>query len=213
MEIKYFIRTTGDRILDKSLEQIDYELIIDKSYKPVESFVNALFKCDSYNCVILEDDVILCKDFKNRIESVIKSHPADLINFYTKPLAYFQSTYSFEFHYNQCTYFPKGMSSKLAEQIMYLKTNYILNPTSGYDVYARTALEQLRIPHLMYRPCLVQHNDLKSLISKSSPDRITPWFIDYLDNLNIDYNSKEAILSIKSLLYERNKHLNIDPTK
>ena len=89
--IKYFIRTTGERPLNKSYNQIDYELLIDKEHKPVESFINQLEIISDYDAVLLEDDVFLCEDFKNRIEKIIKKYPNKVINFFTRPWEYFKT--------------------------------------------------------------------------------------------------------------------------
>ena len=56
MNIKYFVRTTGERVLDKSYEQIEYTLLIDKEHKPIQSFIDQLNIISEYNAVLLEDD-------------------------------------------------------------------------------------------------------------------------------------------------------------
>ena len=61
--IKYFVRTTGERQLDESYNQIEYELLIDKEYKPVKSLIEQLEIMNNYDSVLLEDDLILCKNF------------------------------------------------------------------------------------------------------------------------------------------------------
>lgn len=210
MEIKFFVRTTGERQLDESFNQIDYELLIDDKHDPVASFISQLVYINDYNAVLLEDDVILCKNFKERIENVINQNPTDIINFFTNPLIYFTTQYSLDFCYNQCTFYPQGISEKIAVEMIDLLDSNLIKFKEGYDSLESRALKRLQIPHLKYRPSLVQHNDKKSLITKSSPDRITPYFIDYFDELNIEYNSKDALLKRSKLFHLRNNHLNID---
>lgn len=211
MEIKYFIRTTGDRKLDESFNQIEYELLIDKEHKPITSFIAQLKYISDYNAVLLEDDVILCKDFKTKIENVINRYKDDIINFFTFPMDYFTTQYSFNFCYNQCTYYPKGLSEILANEMI---TCFKLYPDiRGYDCLESKVLNKLKLPHLQYRPCLVQHNDKKSLISFSSEGRTTPYFLDYLNELKIDYESKDTLIKRVDLLKLRNKHLNITLNK
>ena len=208
MEIKYFVRTTGERKLDKSFNQIEYELLIDTEHKPITSFIAQLKYISAYNAVLLEDDVILCKDFKKRIEGVINKYPNDIINFFTEPMRYFTTQYSLTFCYNQCTFYPMGLANRIAEIMI---TDFKIHPDAhGYDSVEARALMKLQIPHLQYRPCLVQHDDKQSLISFSDESRITPYFIDYLDKLDLNYESKETLLNRQKLLHERNKHLNID---
>lgn len=182
--IKYFVRTTLDRQLDSSYSQIEYELLVDTEHKPVESFIEQLSIISDYDAVLLEDDLILCKDFKSRIEEVISEYYSNVINFFTLPNNYFTTHITdTPFKFNQCTYYPKGIS-KLIGEAMKNKVKY---HNCGYDLIESWVLGELNISYVVYRPCLVQHIDFKSLISKSC-ERHSPYFIDYLDELDIDYN-------------------------
>lgn len=74
MDLKVFIRTTGERKLDKSIEEElkgNYTLLIDKEHKPIDSFIEQLKTISNYDAILLEDDVILCKDFLNEVNKVI----------------------------------------------------------------------------------------------------------------------------------------------
>lgn len=179
--IRYFVRTTNERKLDKSYDQVDYEKLVDLEHKPVESFIKQLEFINDFDCVLLEDDLILCKDFKKLIESVIRQYPNRIINFFTYPLAYFNTEESRTFMYNQCTYYPKGITKMIANEMKKI------NNCKQYDVMENIALNHLNIKHIRYRPCLVQHLDLNTLIQKKSLGRRTPYFIDYLEELNIPY--------------------------
>jgi len=79
MEIKYYVRTTGEREFKYDLE---YETITDAVNKPVQAFIEALYKISSSNAVLLEDDLVLCNNFKEEIEKVIEQYPIDIINFF-----------------------------------------------------------------------------------------------------------------------------------
>lgn len=187
MKIKYFIRTTLERKLDKSIYKElgeDYTLLIDYEHKPVSSFIEQLKIISDYNSILLEDDVILCKDFKNHIESVISEYPDMVINFFTSPNIYFKThIIKGSFNFNQCTYYPHGISKTIALEMEKLNTNSL-----GYDVLESHAMFNLNIYHIQYRPCLVQHIDCKSLLSyKHISFRRSIYFIDYLDELNISY--------------------------
>ena len=77
MELKFFIRTTKDRTLDESIERElgnNYTLLIDTEHKPVDSFIEQLKIISDYDAILLEDDVILCKDFVNEITKVVKKY-------------------------------------------------------------------------------------------------------------------------------------------
>ena len=193
----YFVRTTGERALDKSFSQIDYELLIDKEHQPIKSFINQLEYLGTLNddVVLLEDDIILCKDFKNQIEKAIQQYPNKVINFFCKYNEYFEIRESDVFSNNQCTYYPKEIAIKIAN-MMRMFPFY----SQSYSEIENWALKQLNITHIQYRPCLVQHLEIdKSLIQKHKiiTPRRTPYFIDYLEELNINY--KDAYLHIKEL--------------
>lgn len=79
----------------------------------------------------------------------------------------------------------------------------------SYELSLREALRKLKIAHLIYRPCLVQHNDKDSTLSRSRTERITPYFIDYLEDLNLKYFSPEIVFKTTELLKYRNEKLNL----
>ena len=213
--IKYYIRTTGERPLNESYNQIEYELLIDKEHKPVESFIKQLEIISDCDAVLLEDDVFLCKDFKNRIESIIKKYPNKVINFFTKPWEYFKTGIHDEFSWNQCTYYPKGLGKKIAKEMNEVYSVMLKNKdklekryvtSAGYIQYGlleSKGLERLGLTHIRYRPCLVQHLDFNSLIGNDNDsDRTTLYFIDWLESLNIDYNNISE-KDMKRLVLER----------
>lgn len=181
---KYFVRTTGERKLDESYKQIKYTLLVDKEHKPVDSYIEQLGLISEYDAILLEDDLILCSDFKKRIEKVIKSHPTDIINFYTSPDLYFESHRSQKFVFSQCAYYPKGIIKEFIE-IMKQKKKYYWQ----YDLLESLAIKDKGLLVYNYRPCLVQHLDGKSLIQTGKGyKKRSIYFIDYLDALGVDYS-------------------------
>lgn len=195
--IKYFVRTTLERTLDESFSQIEYELLVDTKHGPNESFIEQLDIISDFDAVLLEDDVVLCKDFKETIERVINENKNYVINFFTRPTNYFTSHYSQWFVYNQCTYYPKGVGKILAKQ---MRQDMLKMKGSGYDLIEMRSITNLDLTVYNYRPCLVQHKDIFSLIGHSSTDRITPYFKDYLDKYGIDYNNPSDVMKRKDLL-------------
>jgi hypothetical protein len=205
--IKFFVRTTLERELDISYNQIDFELLIDTEHKPVESFINQLEQISAYDAVLLEDDLLLCNNFKEEIEEVIRNHPNEIIQFYTKPSSDFTAHYSQAVVYNQCTYYPKGIGKILANEMRLYNGS-----TSGYDLIENKAIHKLGLYIYIHRPCLVQHIDNFSLIGKSrvyATDRITPYFKDYLDKYNIDYNNPSKVFAnLGKLNHEKEEFIN-----
>ena len=219
MSIKYFVRTTLDRQLDSSYSQIEYELLIDKNHNVNKIFGDQLLSISNYDVVLLEDDLILCKDFKNRIEKVIHKYPNKIINFFTMPMKYFYKEITgiagHNFCYNQCTYIPKELLKMLGTKINEIIKNGYTKKYLGREspeAYIKYALCELQIGTLTYRPCLVQHIDDGSLMNHTSSfSRRTPFFIDYLDELGITYEeagSEENKKKLKALLKEKFKEAN-----
>lgn len=205
--IKYFVRTTNERVLDESFKKElgdDFTLLIDYNHDSGKAFFEQLDTINEYNCVVMEDDIILCKDFKNRIEEVINNNPNELINFFTQPTQYFKTRKGAFFCYNQCTYFPSGIAKKIKDAIV----KYDI-PIKRQEVMMRDSLSKLKIYHIQYRPCLVQHIDKGSLMNHNPGFcRRSPFFIDYLEELNIPYEdsgTKENYRKLFDLMKEKFK--------
>lgn len=203
--MKYYIRTTGERILDESYNQIPYEKLIDKDHRYIDFFIEQLERVGNEDCVIIEDDCVLCKDFKNRIETVISQYPNKVINFFYWARHYFFTHEDFDYYQNQCTYYPKGLAIKIAQEMRKVHKEI---PYFCTDQCVGEALRRLNETHVQYRPCLVQHLNFDSFLNHKVEDRglRTPFFIDYLDKLKLDYN-KLTEKDIKKLTREMEYHL------
>ena len=189
MDIKYFVRTTKDSKVNYDL---DYTEICDTKNQYIQSYIDALNLISNYDAVLLEDDCVLCKNFKEEIEKVINEHPNDIINFFSFPNDYMTSHYSANFNYNQCTYFPKELSKKIIPelQLTYDKINY----SKSYGALLNKVLRRIGIIHYIYRPTLVQHIDPRCKI------RNTLYFKDYLDKLNISIEEAYKLENQSKLL-------------
>ncbi len=202
--IKYFVRTTLERRLHDSFSQVAYSLLIDKEHKLREIFLGQLENISDFDVVLLEDDIILCNNFKERIEKIIQSHSNEIINFFFEPFDYFESKYK-EFAYNQCTYYP---SIILKDIINFFKNNkkpsFVKTPEEHIKYYLH---KQKKFKVYTYRPCLVQHIDNKSILNKHpvSIPRRTPYFIDYLEDLNISYEEAQDQEKTQQLIDYMNK--------
>lgn len=203
--IKYYVRTTDQRTFDYN---IVYERLIDYKHEPIKSFIEQLKYISENDSVLLEDDLILCEDFKRKIEEVIKKYPNKVINFFESPQSYFLTCERVGkyFAYNQCTYYPKGKAKVIAEMMEQVwKEQPNINQ---YDCLEREALHKLNETYIAYRPCLIQHLDKDSLIGNEyGGARRCIYFIDYLNELNIDYEEANTKESIKKLILEAKHHL------
>lgn len=69
-------------------------------------------------------------------------------------------------------------------------------------------MNKLGITHVKYRPCLVQHLDFDTLIQESPQgNRRCIYFIDYLKELNIEYEDAFLPENRKKLEQQMNKHI------
>ena len=204
--IKYFVRTTNERKLDETYAQIKFTKLVDLEHKPVDSFISQLKQISKYDSVLLEDDLILCKDFKNKIEEAIAKYPNYLINFFYMPMNYTTTHIANTvFRFNQCTYYPKGISKLIADEMEKLyKTDRF-----GYAIIEDEAIQKLNLVYVIYRPCLIQHIGKFSLLKgKERYLRQTIYFSDYLDELGITYDEAYKYKDdLVKLLEERNKSL------
>lgn len=209
--IKYFIRTTLERELDESVSRElgeDYTLLVDYEHQPVKSFIEQLETISDYDSILLEDDAILCKNFKKHIEKAISEYPDKVINFFTEPYIWFTTTKASIFSSNVGTYYPKGFGKLIAKIMWENKDRY-----RQYDTIENIALHKLKIDIINYRPVLVQHNDNKSLLGNDNKPqfdfpRSSPFFIDYLEELDISYEDAWTKENKKKLIALMNSKFN-----
>lgn len=203
---------------------------MDKEHKFVDIFASQLEQAASGQAdggiVLMEDDIILCKNFKERIETVINERPDEIINFFTCPMDLFHSRevkYDDEvkFCYNQCTYYPIKLIPLFIETINKVLAGSRPKRCTPETMVAET-IKQHQLSHYCYRPCLVQHIDDVSLINNNLRcDRRSPFFIDYIDELNesgetsfkyddlVDHpeNYKEIFIKLLTKMYDQFKDI------
>lgn len=196
----YLIRTTGERSLDESYNQIDAKIIIDHTHQPIDNFIDCLYQLNDEGGVLLEDDLVLCNNFKEEIERVIESRPNRIINFFQSPRIYREIEDSYNIAWNQCTYYPKGIGKQIANLMVTLPRTYGTSK-KRYSVLEKKALTQLDIKVLQYKPHLVQHLNPKSMIfDMKVSDRESIYFLDYLNELGITYEEAKDPLNQRKLI-------------
>lgn len=176
--MKIFVLTNGIRQLNNSYNQIEYILFLDKTKDIKRCYLELLKEVKDIDddILILEDDLLLCKDFENRINEVISKYKNDIINFFWKPYYRRNDTHVSRekegFCFTQCVYYPRGIINKFY--------NDLSNERIAYDVNIGQALVKNNISFINYRPSLVQHIGRISLINKSNGMRMSNYFIDDL---------------------------------
>lgn len=181
--IKYFIRTTNERTLDESFFQINFEKLIDKDKNTCKFYIECLKYISDYDAILLEDDLILCNNFEKEIEKAVSMYPNKIISFFSVPTLYFETRENKLHGFLQCYYFPKGIGKVIAEKLEKLNIKKFKKVVP--------MLRLLNLDIIEYRPCLVQHLDNDSLVGNRTGFRRTPYFIDFLKELNIDYKDAE----------------------
>lgn len=185
--MKYVVRTVSwspERLnnVEKMKIQIpSLEVQVDHVGDWYGSFFDVCRKIDATGAVILEDDVLLCRNFSQRIEGVIEDKGTDKVfNFFEKPKVKLETAYvgGSNFLWMQCIYLPPGLPGKMYKHFDAFKST---RPASfkglSVDSFISYVLVQEKIKYWRIRPCLVQHLDFKSLGGHAS-GRITPYFVD-----------------------------------
>ena len=164
----YVVRAVKERkpFVDEILRQIPDAIVYYDEYgDAMKSYLHVCANIvKGQPAVLLEDDIILTSNFKQKAESVIAEYPNTLINFfslskkYTKP----HIKRGREYCMNQCEYFPAGFSLKVVEA--YDSWPLKDKEPNAYDYLVGYAWGYSK-PYLVWCPSLVQHREVKSIIN------------------------------------------------
>lgn len=142
---------------------------------------------DADGIIVLEDDVQLCKNFKDRAFAIIEKHPNEVVSMFesacSKKELHSEYRNGGRFAWNQCNYYPKEICKLFADEnllhdfIEYYKTtgavwNYPI------DTYQAWVLGKHGINYWMEVPFLVQHLSMKSNFKGRPMNRQSRFFID-----------------------------------
>lgn len=192
--MKYCIRKVPEQNTEY-LEKLLPEAIIvnDVNHNgAIWSFLKAIETADD-DCIYIQDDILLCKDFKSRAETYVKQYPDEVIVFSTlceksnktdsiQKEGFYTAR---EGGWLLATYIPKDIAKTfkaffLAEQFKkipqwerYIKSDFD-------DIFFCRYLDSFTSCKVFVtNPSLCGHNDIvKSVINASRPKRISPMF-DY----------------------------------
>ena len=145
---------------------------------------------DAYNCFIealtvqgdraglqIEDDIILTKNFFAKARAVIDQRPGVVINFFSlRNDADKGPRWDRRFSMNQCTYYPAGYATQIAEFATRWERP---SGNRGYrDTMVRAFLNERDERHWLHTPSLVQHRSAPSRLGPRSTKRQSPTFTD-----------------------------------
>ena len=164
----YVIRAVRERkeFVDEILTQIPDAVVYwdDEYHDAMKSYLHVCKNIvNDQPAVLLEDDIILTSDFKNKAEAVISQYPEILINFFSLSKKYTKPHFKKgrEYCMNQCEYFPAGFGKKVADS--YENWDKRGSEPTAYDFLVGYAWGYNK-PYLVWCPSLVQHRQVKSII-------------------------------------------------
>ncbi|MDD3051954.1 MAG: hypothetical protein PHR06_12540 [Candidatus Cloacimonetes bacterium] len=198
--MRYIVRAMSVRqdcidYLKQHLSNAEY--IIDAGTSR-ESFLEALRVAGNDAVVLMEEDIWLTKNFKEKAEIVIEEHPEEIIQFFSMRQADIDVGSRYEpgrtFMMNQCTYLPAGYSKELLDYFP-LWDNKV-NHVSANDIFIADFLKERKEKYFLYVPSLVDHREGKSLINPRRPTkRQAKVFVDGI------YDNHETTHINNKLLY------------
>lgn len=142
------------------------EVSIDTSGSALANWRNmlTLAGCDAF--VLLEDDILLTRDFTSKIETAIKANPHVLIQFHSRSKDDIAIGSRWRpgrtFCNNQCVYFPPTFAAALLSY-SYTAKRFETDPT-GIDLCAADFLALHKQKYWNHVPSLADHLPIQSII-------------------------------------------------
>ncbi len=169
---RFIMRLMPERAiwLPEIREQIPHlEVVHDLTRSAMETFLRALSEAGDEPHVMLEDDIQLTSDFLAKIESVIVSHPENVIQFFSLRKTDLEKGSRWmsgrTFLMNQCIYLPAGYAAQIYS--FYPVWPIRMKPLvlhGGTDTLVQHWLTVRREKYWLHVPSLVQHRVAKSMI-------------------------------------------------
>lgn len=142
---------------------------------------------------MMEDDIILCRDFRKRFSGVLKEHNESVIQFFEKALAKVPPPRGWQnganFFSCVCYYVPANVIELITDMDARRRFREEVFPKKhepwGYpiDTYIAYVLKENKLKYWREIPYLVQHQDFKSTIGNRSTKRQSKFFIDDLEDV------------------------------
>ena len=179
--MKIIVRKMPEMVLDKSFEQLNDNYETCFAGNAMETFMKSVEMSQDDDCLNMEDDIILCDNFLEKVNKIIARHPDKMITFFTlknRPMGE-NIEDGRNFCMAQCVYMPKWLNVALKKyaSIWLISKRGKENPT-GNDYMVADLLSSIKQTYILYQPSLVQHMEMKSRIDpKRSSKRQAKTFI------------------------------------
>ena len=155
------------------------EFCFDQKRNAMDTFVRAMEMAGNEPCLHMEEDILLTRNFVDKVSAVIKSRPHEVIQFFSmrKDDVEIGSRYDNNFIMAQCFYLPAGYSALIADFKQYW-SEFDAHPT-GLDLMVNDFLRLRKEKYWIHIPNLVDHRVAKSLIDpRRSSKRQSKTFTD-----------------------------------
>lgn len=157
------------------------EVLWDKNGHAGKAWLSVMNYIGDEAAVVIEDDIVITKDFYKKVSAAVKERPNDLIQFHsrTKEDVTKGSRYrpGSDFYNNQTVYFPAGMAKKLL-QYSEVSPRWRTDP-HGYDRLMADYMKEKKIRYWNHVPSLSDHLPITSAIDpKRSKHRRSTTFQD-----------------------------------
>ncbi len=167
-DLRFIMRTMPGVDVSEYQQTIpNLELCVDKTHNAMDTFRASLEMAGNDGCIHMEDDIILCDHFVDRVVSEVMKRPHDVIQFFSmrKEDLTIGSRYipGSRFMMNQCYYIPPLMGYALLDYAEAWE-GYDENPT-GYDILMADFFKLHKIKYWNVVPNLVDHKIAKSRIN------------------------------------------------
>ncbi|MCD8294470.1 MAG: hypothetical protein LUE27_04370 [Clostridia bacterium] len=180
-DISFVVMTTdvfGHDLTGMKEEIPGLAVLVDHEHDAMKNFLRSLNYTER-PCVHLEDDIIMCDNFYERITGIICQHSEDVIQFFSpwKKDVTIGTRYMAgrEFLFTLCFYLPAGVGPKIAEYIEGHKRRHDFG--APWDFIMADYFKEHKIKYLNWCPNLVDHKVCTSRIdTKRSRYRVSTSF-------------------------------------
>lgn len=152
----------------------DGEIVWDQKKNAMDTWRLVMAAAGDDAVIVLEDDVELAENWRERIEAAIAERPLQVIQFFSMRGADLTVGSRYEpgrtFLMNQCYYLPEGYARQLLEFADGWEERTSKHPW-GYDIAMATWLQGRKEKYWLHVPSLVQHEPWESQIDTRRPRR------------------------------------------
>lgn len=182
--MKYVVTAVKERLpfimyLEKHIP--DLQVVWDKHRDPMETFMRAWGEHPDGASLRFQDDIILTKNFLEKVHHVIDNNPNDVIQFFSMRKKDIDVGTRWEsggnWIGNLCHYLPDGMAGEIFDYGLNW-SGIEENPTAD-DLLMRDFFKHKKIKYLLHCPNLVDHAEVYSVIDrKRSKYRSSKTFVE-----------------------------------